>query len=333
MRRALKIMGRGVLGLGLGLGVAAAALFAFGPYEPVDLEVSFDDSQLDGGVDAYFQQVEAGFSDITPGVEKRVVWAGVSEAKTPVSVLYVHGFSATSEEIRPVPDRVAAALGANLVFTRLAGHGRGSAAMAEPTVQDWMQDVAEALAVARHVGERVVVMSTSTGGTLMALAELDPELKRAIAAQIFVSPNFALQGSMDKVLSLPAARYWGPIVAGAERAFEPANTEHGRYWTTTYPTVALMPMAAAVQTVQKQDWSRATTPALFWFSPEDWVVDASVTADLAAQWGGDSTVGHPDLSAGDDPYSHVIAGDIMSPHATDQAVRAMVDWLQSEGIE
>ena len=329
MKRAFKILGRGVLGLG----VAAAALFAFGPYEPVDLSVSFDDSRLAAGIDAYLKQAESGFTDITPGVEKRVIWAGAPEQATAVSVLYVHGFSATSEEIRPVPDNVASALGANLVFTRLAGHGRGAAAMAEPTVQDWMQDVAEGLAIARAIGDRVVVISTSTGGTLMALAELDPDLRRDIAAQIFVSPNFALQGGMDKVLTLPAARYWGPIVAGAERSFEPANAAHGTYWTTTYPTVALMPMAAAVRRVQKQDWSQVQTPALFWFSPDDWVVDATVTADLAAQWGGPATVGHPTLTEGDDPYSHVIAGDIMSPGTTAQTVRSIVDWLAEQGVE
>lgn len=333
MKRAVRILGRGVLGLGLGLGLAAGGLWVFGPNEPVELQTSFDQSQLDDGVDAFFAKAEAAFDDITPGVEKHVIWAGAPEAATPISVLYVHGFSATLEEIRPVPDRVAAALGANLVFTRLTGHGRGGDAMAEPTVQDWMQDVAEALAVARHVGDRVVVISTSTGGTLMALAELDPDLKRDLAAQIFVSPNFALQGGMDKVLSLPAARYWVPIVAGAERGFEPSGAAHETYWTTTYPTVAVLPMAAAVQHVQKQNWEQATTPALFWFSPDDLVVDASVTADLAAEWGGGSTVAHPELSAQDDPYSHVVAGDIMSPNGTDQAVSGMLDWLATQGIE
>ena len=329
MKRAVKLLGRGLIGLGM----AGAALFALGPYEPVDLAVSFDASPLSGGVDAYFDAVEARFSDITQGTKKRVIWAETPEAKTPVSVLYVHGFSASSEEIRPVPDEIAASLGANLVFTRLAGHGRGSAAMAEPTVNDWMQDVAEALAVARAVGDKVVVISTSTGGTLMALAELDPSLRKDVVAKIFVSPNFALHGAMERVLTLPAARIWVPWVAGVEREFEPQNEGQKTYWTTRYPTVALIPMAAAVRAVQKQEWSVAQTPALFWYAPEDQVVDASRTTRIAENWGGGSTIGHPQLAAEDDPYAHVIAGKHLSPSQTNRAVTAMLEWLETQGIE
>lgn len=121
------------------LSVAVIALWLFGPREKVDLTADFDPRKFGEGVQVYFESVESGFDDITPGVEKRVIWQdGFKEQRTPVSILYVHGFSATSEEIRPVPDRLADALGANLVYTRLTGHGRGGDAMAEATVNDWM---------------------------------------------------------------------------------------------------------------------------------------------------------------------------------------------------
>ena len=102
----------------VGLLVAVAALVAFGPREPAPLDMYFDTAQFDNGVAAHFARTEARFDDITPGTEKRVIWAGEPEARTEWSVLYVHGFSATSEEIRPVPDRVAQALGANLILSR-----------------------------------------------------------------------------------------------------------------------------------------------------------------------------------------------------------------------
>ena len=85
----------------------------------------------DDGVDAYFQSQEIPTLNIREDSEKRVIWAGDVEAKTPLSVVYLHGFSASSQEIRPVPDDVASALGANLVYTRFQGartrqcrHGR-----------------------------------------------------------------------------------------------------------------------------------------------------------------------------------------------------------------
>ena len=172
MRKAVRALGRGLLALA----VAGAALWTFGPYEDVDLSASFDARKFGEGVQVYFESVEGRFDDITPGAEKRVVWAGQAEVRTAVSVLYIHGFSATSEEIRPVPDHVAEALGANLVFTRLTGHGRPGAAMLEATPKAWMQDTAEALAAAAQVGERVVVIANSTGATLATVAALDADL-------------------------------------------------------------------------------------------------------------------------------------------------------------
>ena len=126
-----------------------------------------------GDLDAHFARVEAAFDDITPGCEKRVQWHGEAGHVTDIALLYVHGFSATSEEVRPVPDNVAAVLGANIVYTRLEGHGRGGEALGKATVEGWRADFKEALAAARLVGRKILIMSTSTGGTLTAEAAVD----------------------------------------------------------------------------------------------------------------------------------------------------------------
>jgi len=323
MRKIRRFIGRLVLLLVL-LGVA---LWLFGPREQVDLTARFDATQLAGGVDAYFQKSEARFADITPGAEKRVIWAGAPGQKTSVSVLYVHGFSASSEEIRPVPDRVAKALKANLVFARLRGHGRGGPALAQATATDWMFDLTEGLAAAKQVGEQVIVLSTSTGGTLVVAAALDPDLMTNVKAAIFVSPKFGLNTPVAPLMTWPAARYWLPQLAGTEYSYEPANAENGRYWTTSYPSVALLPMAALVQLVAGLDVSQARLPALFWFSDNDRVVRADITRKIADRWGGPTTIQTVTMGPDDDPSSHVIAGDILSPGQTDAAAAGMISWI------
>ncbi len=312
---------------GLALSAAGAALWAFGPYEPVDLSASFEPRRFGEGVGVYFETVESAYSDITPGAEKRVIWAGQPEGRTPLSVVYIHGFSATSEEIRPVPDRVAAALGANLVYTRLAGHGRPGAAMAEPTVNDWMQDVAEALAAARAVGDRVVVIATSTGATLMTAATLDPALSQDLVGLAMISPNYGVNHPAAPLLTWPAARYWLPLLVGKERNFPARSLEHGRFWTTSYPSVAAMPMAALVRAVIALPVEKAQTPALFWYSLQDRVVRPDLTTGVAARWGGPVEVKNHTPGPGDDPYAHVMAGDIMSPGQTEAAVEDILSWL------
>ena len=91
------------------LALLAAALWWLGPYEPAELAAEFDAGEMDRGVQAYFDAAEARFDDITPGVQKRVIWASAAEQRTPIALVYLHGFSATSEEVRPLPDRIAAA--------------------------------------------------------------------------------------------------------------------------------------------------------------------------------------------------------------------------------
>ncbi|SDD14502.1 alpha/beta hydrolase [Ruegeria marina] len=330
MRRPGRFLGR-VLALLL---LAGGLVWWLGPYEKVDLAAGFEPRRFGEGVQVYFESVESRFSDITPGVEKRVIWApGGYERRTPYSVVYLHGFSATSEEIRPVPDRIAGALDANLVYTRLQGHGRGSAAMTEGTASGWMRDAAEALAAGRAVGEKVIVLSTSTGGTLAAAAALDPEMSADVVAMILVSPNFGVNDPLAFVPSLPGARYWLPLVMGGERDVSSPDPAKNTYWTSRYSWEAVVPMAALVKAVVGLDFSLAQIPALFWFSPDDKVVRPDLTRQVAARWGGPVEVRNVTMGPGDDPSSHVVAGDIMSPGQTDAAVAGMLDWLKAQGIE
>ena len=115
--------------------VGLSILFLAGPRVKVDATLRAVDLPED--LDRYLAASEAQFADIVPNTEKAIIWAGASHVKTPVSVVYLHGFSATRQEVVPLADIVAAELGANLFYTRLTGHGRSGEAMAEATVNDW----------------------------------------------------------------------------------------------------------------------------------------------------------------------------------------------------
>ncbi|WP_299282684.1 alpha/beta fold hydrolase [uncultured Tateyamaria sp.] len=324
MRRFGKILGWVLLGLIVLIG----ASWLFGPYEDATLTPRPEAVMIDGDLDAHFAAVEAAYEDITPGVEKRVIWAGQAGAKTPWSILYVHGFSATSEEIRPVPDAVAESLGANLIYTRLQGHGRGPEAMAEGTVQGWVDDLAEGIAAARVAGEKVLIISTSTGGTLVAATAQNEALMEDVAGLVFVSPNFGINNPLATLLTWPAARYWLPSLAGERRSFEPSSEAHGRYWTTEYASVAVLPMAVLIQATMAMDHGAQTLPALFWYATDDRVVRPDITAEVAAAWGGDAQVINPVMGEGDDPLAHVATGDIMSPGQTERAVIDMLAFVR-----
>lgn len=315
------------------LGIFAAALVGvalLAPREPAGEGVRFDAAMLPAAtaLDSYFAAAEAKLPDITPGTAKRMLWAGDPGAQTPLTVVYLHGFSATSQEIAPVPENTARALGANLVLTRLTGHGRSGEALAQASAGDWMRDMDEALTAARKAGGKVLIISVSTGGTLAALAALDPQLSENLAGIVFISPNFQLQNAAAMMLTWPGVRWWGPLVAGKERAFETRNDDHARYWTNRYPFEALLPMAALVRRAAAQDYGQAQVPALFLISPGDTVVSPEATREIAAAWGGPAQLQELTLTPGDDPNNHVLAGNILSPGMTQEVTARITDWAK-----
>jgi alpha-beta hydrolase superfamily lysophospholipase len=311
--------------------VAAAALWLFFPREPVDRIIAFDATTLPdaAGLDAYLARQEARFDDIRPGQQRAIHWAGAPGARTVWAVLYVHGYTASPSEIRPVPDRVARGLGANLHYLRLRGHARDGDALAEAVAGDWLEDMAEGLAIARRLGERVLVVATSFGAALTSAAVTDPRLAglaEDVAGVVLIAPAYGLDHPLAPLLELPGARQIGPLIAGAEQEFPIKNEEHARHWTTRYPTVAAAPMAAAMRYARRLDPSTARVPALFVLAEEDRVIDLRAARKAARLWGAPARMLTVTPGAEDDPNGHVLGGDILSPGLTGPVTEAILDW-------
>ncbi len=313
------------------LGVLAALAFAFGPRVAADTKITFDATSIGTDPDAYLTKSEAAVAGIREGMEKEIVWAfPASKAKTPIALVYIHGFSATKGEVRPVPDIVAKALGANLFLTRLHGHGQDGAAMATSSVNDWANDMAEALAIGHKLGEKVIVMSASMGGGLTTWAANDPALSKQIDAAIFISPNYGVQASGAFLLTAPFGEQLANIIVGKERSFIPENALHAKFWTPVYPTKSVLPMAALTALAAAVPVEQIKQPALFIYSETDKVVQPALIKATAARWGGPHEV-HA-LAKNGDPYSHVIAGDALSPSTTGEVVQLILDWVKTAGL-
>lgn len=268
---------------------------------------------------------EARFPDVVPGAEARIVWAGAAEERTTLSVVYLHGFSATHRDTAPLAEIVASRLGANLYLARLTGHGRGGDAMGEAEAADWLRDAREARALGGRLGDRVVLMGHSTGATLctwLAAAEPGSDL----LALVLLSPNFAPADPAAAILLWPWGGLLARIVEGNEREWEPANELQAKYFTTRYPTRALLPMMALVDRTRSLPVERMRFPALVLVDPEDRVVSADATRRIVARFGGATElVEVPDTG---DPEGHVLAGDILSPGTTERLAGRIVAFLR-----
>jgi alpha-beta hydrolase superfamily lysophospholipase len=282
-------------------------------------------------LDAYLAESEARHPDLRPGCAKRIVWhEGVQGRRTRVALVYVHGFSASPGETAPFADDLAKALGANLFYTRLTGHGRSPEAMAECSVPAWLADGEEALDVAARLGERTVLIGCSTGATLAVLLAAGPRGAQ-VRAQVLLSPNFGPRAFGSFLLDWYSAPFWVRQVLGDERVVPRENELHERFWTLRYPSAALLPMAELVRRARRSDLPSLRTPTLVIFNPQDKVVSPGRIRSVLRRLGA-STLQVEQVQGTEDPSAHVLCGDAFGPAMTGGLVALARDFLEVEAL-
>jgi esterase/lipase len=242
--------------------------------------------------------------------------------------VYLHGFSASRLETAPLAEEVARSLSANVYYTRLSGHGRGNPqAMAETNAQDWMADTLEAVQIGQTIGERVLLISCSTGSTLATWFATGPGAGQ-VAAHVFISPNFGPRDKRAEMINGP----WGQQIAlaleGETRSWPVSNPAEEQAWSTRYPTRALFPMMALVKSVRDSDLSVFQTPLLVMYSERDEAVDPQETQAAFTR------IGSPMKSIEAVSYSksqgqHVLAGAIKDPDAVAPMATTITQWAKA----
>jgi pimeloyl-ACP methyl ester carboxylesterase len=201
--------------------------------------------------------------------------------------------------------------------------------MADGAAEAWLDDAAEAMAVGSVLGDRVVLLGTSTGATLAAWAASRPEADQRLAAVVLLAPNLQPVDRSSRILLWPWGEQLARLVVGPERCFEPVSSAQERHWTTCYPTSALLPMMALVEHVRTMPLAGVEAPVLVVYSRRDQVVDATETERVFAAIPNVELVPFEDAS---DPSGHVLAGEIMSPGSTDEVLAIVLDFLNRAGV-
>jgi esterase/lipase len=188
-------------------------------------------------------------SGIREDNQARIVWAdSTKKTKTPYSIVYLPGFSASQFEGEPLHREFAKRYGCNLYLARLAGHGiEKQDNLVELTPENYLASAEEAIAIAKELGEKVIVLSTSTGGTLsLILAAQDPD----IHALIMYSPNIAVANPAAKLLSKPWGREIAKMVHNNSdfHEFDKKDIDGftKKYWTWRYRIEALISLESLI---------------------------------------------------------------------------------------
>ena len=211
--------------------------------QQIPVEASKEFHLFCDNLDDYILRSEENIPNLKRDLKKKIYWFSDPGVKSEVAVVYIHGYSASPQEVRPVPDLIAKELKANLYFSRLTGHGCDSRQMSEAQIQDWLNDAAEAVEIGHRIGKKVIVLSTSTGGTLVSALAISKQIFNAADKLVFISPNFGLNKKMSGILTWPFSQVWLPLIFGSERSFKPKGVLHSYYWTTRYSTQSVIKMA------------------------------------------------------------------------------------------
>jgi len=268
---------------------------------------------------------ELRYKNLRPNVEKKILWADKPSIKTKISLVFIHGFSASRFELSPVIENVAKELKANVFFTRLTGHGQNGELLASATFNDWIKDTEEAIKIGHILGDNIVLIGSSTGCSLIHSIL---ETQQNISSVIYVSPNFGMRSLIGQLLRIPGIKRLLPIFLGKELTFTSENPEHKRCWTLSYPPRALLAIKDSVVAAHNCNHIRIKVPIFFWFSDEDKIVSAKETRKIISKMGGDISIYNPSLISKDDPSKHGVLGDILSPSQTLNGVTNIVDWLK-----
>lgn len=185
--------------------------------------------------------------NIKPNNESHVYWAAPdSITKTEYAIVYLHGFSASPGEGIPIHTEIAKEYGMNLYVPRLASHGLVSQ---EPLLDfdaaSFINSAYEALKVGELIGEKVIVMSCSTGGTasLYNVAFSDA----SVFAQIMYSPNIQLADPKTELLTKPWGLQIARIVKGGNYHIWDLPEEAKEYWYGKYRLEAVVELQNMIE--------------------------------------------------------------------------------------
>ncbi|MCL5126870.1 glycerophosphodiester phosphodiesterase family protein [Algibacter sp. L4_22] len=204
---------------------------------------------------------ESNTKNIKPNNQARIIWSeNYKEKQSPIAFVYLHGFGASSREGEPIMSKLSKRYNANVYMSRLKEHGiKRADNFKDLTPENYLETAKEALSIGKLIGEKVILVSTSTGGSLsLKLASEDS----SIAGLIMYSPFIDLINPAFKTIVTPEGKAgFIKMNKGSEIIKQTRPEEEAKYWSTIYHVdgyEALIKMI--IKTMTPQTFSKVKTP-------------------------------------------------------------------------
>ncbi|MBE7437061.1 MAG: alpha/beta hydrolase [Spirochaetales bacterium] len=245
-------------------------------YRQADLNYSPAEKELPADFATFYAEKLAlsRAAGVRPGNEERLVQ---NRPVAKIAFLYIHGFGASRAEGEAVIDPLARVYAANVYYLRLPGHGANMEDHASRTYQEYLDLVTESFQMTRKLGEKVVVVGSSTGGLLATyLAARFPD---QVAGLVVTSPLYGFADPSSFVLSLPGGIQLIEAIYGKERnagwTTDPEKRKQNGYedyWLVRQKYRALLILDRLLRTIVDADLLggiRAPLLMLYYYKDEE----------------------------------------------------------------
>ncbi len=305
------------------LGIFAAAMviaivYMLGPkVSKEELVIHFPDVPTRmNEIETYLKHREDTVKGLKSGNEAYIVWAdNANKRKTPYSIVYIHGFGASPMEGDPVHRFLAAHFGANLFVTRLPEHGiKRDNGMEYLTAQSLANAAGEAYQIGKSLGDKVIVIGTSMGGSLaLLLASQQPDVQ----ALVLYSPAIRDNGSRLEALFKPWTQKMMEWSMMENKVIHQNRTDgKAEFWSEDYHINGYQSLAVLLYSeMNKATFEKVTQPVYLGYyykteQEQDFVVSVAAMREMYEQLGTPENLKKEQAfeKAGD----HVIASAITS---------------------
>jgi len=204
-----------------------------------------------------------------------------SKGKTPVAILYIHGFGASRAEGEYVIDRVAAKFKANTYYLRLPGHGTNIEDQRDTHFENYLKTAEDTLLMMDKLGDKVIVVGTSMGGLLTSyLASKYPD---KITAIILASPFYEFNDKSGNIYAFN----WGKHLVDAaygdlrKNKNQDLNDPAFKYWYRNQYYSSVQNISDLKRTIANSDvYEKVSVPVLLFYYYKS-AEDQDTSADVA----------------------------------------------------
>ncbi len=210
--------------------------------------------------------------NVKPGNEEKLIRK--SPGKTPIAILYIHGFSASRAEGEEVVDKLADTFSANTYYLRHPGHGTTPEDHRDRVFSDYLEEGRIALKMTKLLGDKVIIIGTSMGGLVATyLAANYPE---DVSGLILASPFYDFNDKTSRILNLYGGMSFTHLLFGKRRdvsyeKWKPemkhlSTPEYDNYWTTKQYFEAILPLNDLRRAVSNENtFTKVMAPTLLMY--------------------------------------------------------------------